>query len=194
MLIPCLTGNDIIPQKPGTNVLSAVITGLICRGWGECCWGAGKPFHWASGNTMGPLEVLLGQRVKAAEISTTWAMDSGLMGKTFVPTWTFKENCIFLAQSSHTGVSQKTTCTDIKLSLTDMQSLKVKKESCNSQGFHTVIKNPRFWQKLEIAGRDYSQTKERDLYKFLKCIEPWLKKNKKYLALGNFGHRELILL
>lgn len=74
-------------------------------------------------------------------------------------------------------MSQKTTCMDIKLSLTDMQSLKVKKESCNSQGFHVVTKKkkkkpPRFWQKLEIAGRDCLQTEERDLYKFLKCIKP----------------------
>lgn len=30
MLISCLTCNDIIPQKLGTNVMSAVITGLIC--------------------------------------------------------------------------------------------------------------------------------------------------------------------
>ena len=54
---------------------------------------------------------------------------------------------------------------------------KGKKRSCNSQGFHIVTKKkkkkpPRFWQKLEIAGRDCLQTEERDLYKFLKCIKP----------------------
>lgn len=186
MLIPCLTGNDIIPQKPGTNVLSAVITGLICRVREAAVEVQASPSHWAlSGNTMGPMKSCWDNSKSSRNQSTTWVTDSGLIFwcKLFVPTWTFKENCIFLVQSSHTGVSQKTTCMDIKLSLTDMQSLKVKKESCNSQGFHVVTKKkkkkpPRFWQKLEIAGRDCLQTEERDLYKFLKCIKPWLKKDK----------------
>lgn len=43
MLIPCLTGNDIISQNLGTNVMSAVITGLICRER-EVAVTAGEPF------------------------------------------------------------------------------------------------------------------------------------------------------
>ena len=80
MLIPCLTGNDIIPQKPGTNVLSAVITGLICRVREAAVEVQASPSHWAlSGNTMGPMKSCWDNSKSSRNQSTTWVTDSGLI-------------------------------------------------------------------------------------------------------------------
>ena len=80
MLIPCLTGNDIIPQKPGTNLLSAVITGLICRVREAAVEVQASPSHWAlSGNTMGTTKSCWDNSKSSRNQSTTWVTDTGLI-------------------------------------------------------------------------------------------------------------------
>lgn len=87
------------PTEAGDNVLSAVITGLICRVREAAVEVQASPSHWAlSGNTMGPLKSCWDNGKSSRNQSTTWAMDSGFLifwCKLFVPTWTFKETAFF---------------------------------------------------------------------------------------------------
>lgn len=85
MLIPYLTCNDIIPQKLGTNVTSAVITGLMCRvrEVGSCEVQASTS-QWAlPGNTIGPTKAVVesccDNPKRRRNQSTTLAMKSGLI-------------------------------------------------------------------------------------------------------------------
>lgn len=83
MLIPCLTCNDIIPQKLGTNVMSAVITGLICRIREVAVRYQQALPTGPSENTIGPTQAVVesccDNTKGSRNQSTTLAMDSGLI-------------------------------------------------------------------------------------------------------------------